>query len=198
MHLLFLSTLLFASNTPIKAQEDQNKTEMSTYTSLPKSAQRDYNIATLHYRQHHYKKAISLYQNIQTKKPPLQAKIFHNIATAYLKLHNLQKAKSYFKKSVSSYPLAQSQHNLAEVTRMLHLRKQQKRKGKFEEKIRFKAIASTQNSYKQRSSAYTIKLRPLSLSQKEKWLQTLKKQKSTKFIQKIPTSKKSLDANNPH
>ena len=198
MHLLFLSTLLFASNTPIKAQEDQNKTEMSTYTSLPKSAQRDYNIATLHYRQHHYKKAISLYQNIQTKKPPLQAKIFHNIATAYLKLHNLQKAKSYFKKSVSSYPLAQSQHNLAEVTRMLHLRKQQKRKGKFEEKIRFKAIASTQNSYKQRSSAYTIKLRPLSLSQEEKWLQTLQKQKSPLFIQKIPTSKKSLDANNPH
>jgi len=147
----------------------------------------------MYYKLHAYKKAIQLYQSISTNDALLKAKYLHNIANAYIQLGRWQKAKTYLEKSLSAHPFKESKHNLQEVKKMLHKIKTQKRKGKKEEKIIFKAITPT-NTYKKRSSKYTITLKPLSATQEEQWLQKLQKEKTPLFIQKIPTSKRSLDA----
>ncbi len=188
--LLLLSTGL----NRLKAGEIEYKDKLTAYEKLPESPKKSYNIATMLYRLHHYKKAIKRYENITTENKKLKAKILYNIANAYIQLGDWQKAKIYLDKSLSTYAFAESKHNLTVVKQMLHKIKKQRGKGQKEEKIIFKAIASKNNRYKQRSSKYTVKLRPLSLSLEQKWLQTLQHQKSPLFIQKIPTTKRSLDA----
>ena len=62
------------------------------------SLQRSLLQADCYYQQHAYKKAIQLYQGIQSSSVSTKQHLYYNIATAYAQLHHYEKAKIYYSK----------------------------------------------------------------------------------------------------
>ncbi|WP_457748616.1 vWA domain-containing protein [Sulfurimonas sp.] len=165
------------------------------YKALPPIKERDYNIADILYKQQHYLQAVVYYKRALGSNKILDAKIFYNIGNCYAQRGKLASAKSYYEHSLQLHPFKQAKNNLHVITQELKKRKKLKKifnKGRA--KVCFKnTLQQRDNRYKV-SSKYTIQLKKLVLSQEEKWMKIIKKQKMPVFLQKIPTKRMSIDA----
>ena len=184
-----------------EAQTSYEKKEyakaVSIYKSLEPSKEINYNIAAALYKEQRYLEAIEYYKRALGANKVLDAKVFYNIADCYVKRGKLEAAKSSFERSLRLHVLQQTKKNLQLVKE--ELKKRKKLKKIFTQgaaKICFKNIQGRDNS-KKISSNYTIKLQKLVLSQEQKWMKIVQKQKMPVFLQKIRTTRSSNDTQNP-
>ena len=165
------------------------------YQKITPTSQSYYNIATALYNAKKYIKAVDYYEKALHKKDKqFNAKIYYNIATAYVRKHKLDLAKKYYKKSLMLYPLKEAQENLAIVKKQLKV--ERKNLHKAYQKLHFKSVAK-QNSFAKENvfNSYAVKLHKLLPTQEEQWFAKILKQHSPSYLQKIPTTKRSQDAN---
>ena len=209
---IFLLPLLFLINytTPLKAnildfwylqkakQAYENKSYQeaaSTYKKANVTQEVHYNLATIFYKNEAYRKAIFHYTKALGKDKKMNAKIYYNIATSYARKNKLDAAKVYYEKSLKTYEYKVTLDNLATIKKQLKL--ERKNLHKKYEKLHFKAIG--QNGYAQNTafSDYAIKLHKFIPSEEDKWFHKVMKHKTPLYLQKINTTKRSSDANNP-
>jgi len=175
------------------AEEKAYTDAITNYNKLTPTPQIYYNIATMHYRNKAYLLAIATYKKALGKEKSYNAKIYYNIATAYVQLHKLAHAKEYYLKSFALYPLKETKENLLQVTQAL--KAERKNLHKAYQKLHFKAIAKNSFTKEAIFSNYAVKLEKLIPSEEEQWFKRIAKQKFQPYLEHIPTSKRSLDAN---
>ena len=166
---------------------------IQSYKKLTPTPKISYNIATLHYLKKEYMLAIENYKKALGKEKLYNAKIYYNIATAYVHLHKLSHAKEYYTKSLLLYPLSQTKENLAQVAKAL--KSERKNLHKAYQKLHFKAIAQNTFAKEATFSNYAVKLEKLIPSEEEQWFRRTENQKFQPYLERIPTTKRSLDAN---
>ena len=165
------------------------------YQHIAPTSQSYYNTATALYKAKAYIEAVSYYKKALRKKDKhFNAKVFYNIATAYVRKHKLDLAKKYYQKSLALYPLKEAKENLSLVKQQLKV--ERKNLHKAYQKLQFKPIAK-QNSFAKQNvfNSYAVKLHKLLPSQEEQWFAKILKQHAPSYLQKIPTTKRSQDAN---
>jgi len=176
------------------AREHHNyKQAIKHYKQMKLNKKGYYNLAYTLYQNSQYHDAIVYYNKALGADKKFNAKIYYNIATAYAREHKLDFAKEFYQKSLALYPTQITQENLSIM--IIKLKNQRKNLHKTYEKIHFKPI--TGNAFAQNNpfSNYTIKLHNFIPSEEEKWFQKITKLKSPTYLQKLPTHKRSLDAN---
>ncbi|MBA1419522.1 MAG: VWA domain-containing protein [Epsilonproteobacteria bacterium] len=166
---------------------------IESYKKLTPSPKIHYNMATAYYLNKAYMKSIETYQKALGDDKLYNAKIYYNIATAYIHLHKLSHAKENYAKSLLLYPLKETKENLAEVTKTLKVQK--KNLHKAYQKLHFKVIAKNSFVKEATFSHYTVKLNKLIPSEEERWFKRIERQKFQPYLERIPTAKRSLDAN---
>ncbi len=166
---------------------------IESYKKLTPTPKVSYNTATLYYLKKEYMLAIENYKKALSKEKLYNAKVYYNIATAYVHLHKLSHAKEYYTKSLLVYPLRQSKENLAQVAKELKI--ERKNLHKAYQKLHFKAIAKNSFTKEAIFSNYAVKLEKLIPSEEEQWFKRLENQKFQPYLEHIPTTKRSLDAN---
>jgi Ca-activated chloride channel family protein len=209
---IVLLPLLFLMNytTPVKAnildfwylhkakQAYENKSykeAVKTYKKADLTQEVYYNLATIFYKDTAYRKAIFYYTKALGQNKKMNAKIYYNIATSYARKNKLDTAKMYYEKSLKAYEYKVTLDNLATIKKQL--KTERKNLHKKYEKLHFKAIG--QNGYAQNTavSDYAIKLHKFIPSEEDKWFQKVMKHKIPLYLQKLNTTKRSSDANNP-
>jgi len=175
---------------------DKNYTQAAKeYQHITPTTQSYYNTATTLYKAEAYIEAVNYYKKALRKGDKhFNAKVYHNIATAYVRKHKLDLAKKYYQKSLALYPLKEAKENLAIIKQQL--KSERKNLHKAYQKLHFKPIAR-QNSFAKENvfNSYTVKLHKLLPSQEERWFAKILKQHTPTYLQKIPTTKRSQDAN---
>jgi len=166
---------------------------IESYKKLTPSLKIYYNIATAYYLNKAYMKSIENYKKALGDDKLYNAKIYYNIATAYIHLHKLSHAKENYSKSLLLYPLKETKENLAEVTKALKI--QRKNLHTVYQKLHFKAIAKNSFAKEATFSNYAVKLNTLIPSEEERWFKRIELQKFQPYLERIPTTKRSLDAN---
>jgi Ca-activated chloride channel family protein len=174
-------------------QENAYDDAIKSYQKLTPSPKVYYNLATVYYFKKEYMLAISQYKKALSKEKVYNAKIYYNIATAYAQLHKLSHAKEYYTKSLLLYPLETTKENLALVTDALKI--ERKNLHKAYQKLHFKAIAKSDFVKESVFSNYAVKLEKLIPSEEEQWFRTIENQKFQPYLERLPTTKRSLDAN---
>ena len=81
-----------------------------------------FNIATLHYRLGHYRRAFALYARI--RDPRLEYKRLHNLGNCALHLQEPARAAALYRAAQRLHPAEATRHNLALATRLLTRQKQ--------------------------------------------------------------------------
>ena len=163
------------------------------YAQVTKSSHVYYNYAGSLYKAKEYQKAIQIYKKALSQDKLLNAKIYHNIANANVYIDKLSLAKSYYEKALQEHIFVQTQENLALISEVIHKRK--KLLAKDGTKVKFRDHLSKEKEFFHTSAKYSIHLETLFLDEEARWLQLISKQKSPLFLQKITTSRRSLDAN---
>jgi len=163
------------------------------YKILSPTPQINYNIASIFYMQGEYMQAIEYYKKSLDKESSYNAKVYHNIATAYTRMHKLSHAKEYYMKALSTYPLKQTKENLAWVKKALKMQKKNLHKAYV--KLHFKAVANNTFAKDATFSNYAVRVQKLLPSQEQKWFNKISKQSSHLYLEKILTTKRSVDAN---
>ena len=153
----------------------------------------NYNLAYALYKNSNYHQAIKHYTKALGMSKKTDAKIYYNIANAYVQKNKLDFAKEYYEKSLKLFPSILTQENLNIVSK--ELKKQRKNLHKKYEKLHFKAVAGDAFSKNSAFSNYYIKLHNFMPDEEERWFQKISNQKSPTYLQKIKTTKRSLDAN---
>ena len=166
---------------------------IQSYQKLTPTPKVYYNIATMYYLKKEYMSAITQYKKALGDEKFYNAKVYYNIATAYVQLHKLSHAKEYYTKSLLLYPLTQTQENLALVTEALKI--ERKNLHKSYQKLHFKAIAKSDFVKESVFSNYAVKLEKLIPSEEEQWFKKIENQKFQPYLEQLPTTKRSLDAN---
>ena len=177
----------------VDTQNGAYEQAIQSYKNLTPTPQVSYNIATLHYLKKEYMLAIESYKKALGKEKPYNAKVYYNIATAYVQLHKLSHAKEYYTKSLLLYPLLQTKENLAQVAKALKL--ERKNLHKAFQKLHFKPIVQNTFAKEATFSNYAVKLEKLIPSEEEQWFRRIEYQKFQPYLEHIPTTKRSLDAN---
>ena len=179
-------------------EQKQYEKAIEYYKDVTPTSEVNYNIANALYRQHKYLKAVIYYKRALTKKKLLNAKIYYNIGNCYVQRGKLELARAQYERSLKLYIYEQTKKNLNII--MQELKKRKKLKKIFSRgsaKVCFKnRLEETNNDYKV-SSKYKIKLQKLVLSEEEKWIKIIQKQKTPVFLQKIQTKRMSVDAQKP-
>ena len=155
----------------------------------------DASTATALYNAKVYIEAVDYYKkSLRKEDMHFNAKVYHNIATAYVRKHKLDLAKKYYQKSLTLYPLKEAKENLSLVKQQLKI--ERKNLHKAYQKLHFKSVAK-QNSYAKANvfNSYAIKLHKLLPTQEEQWFAKILKHHTPNYLQKIPTTKRSKDAN---
>ena len=177
-----------------KAMNENNYTKViEEYKQVESTAKVEYNLGYALYKNEEYNQAIKHYEKALGKGRDMDAKIYYNIGTAYARQNKLKFAKESYIKSFALNPIKITQENLQTVT--LALKKQRKNLHKKYEKLTFKAIGESAYSQNSAFSNYAIKLHTFMPSEEERWFQKVAKHKSPTYLQKIETTKRSLDAN---
>ena len=162
------------------------------YAKVVHNASGYYNYANALYKEKEFIKAIKLYKKALGKDKVFNAKIYHNIANAHLKRDKLDVAKTYLVKSLQEHKFSITQENLKLVQKELARRKKLLVKDGI--KVQFKNRLKPQEEGFKANSTYSIKLERLVLSEEERWMKYINKQKAPLFLQKIPTTRRSDDA----
>ena len=165
------------------------------YQQVAPTSQSYYNTATALYKAKAYIEAVATYRKALRKNDKqFNATVYYNIATAYVQKNKLDLAKKYYKKSLTLYPLKEAKENLAMVKKQL--KAERKNLHKAFQKLRFKPVVK-QTSYAKQNvfNNYAVKLNKLLPTQEEQWFAKILKQHGPSYLQKIPTTKRSQDAN---
>ena len=174
---------------------DKNYTQAAKeYQQITPTSQSYYNIATALYRAKAYLKAVDFYKkSLHINDKQFNAKVYYNIATAYVKKNKLDLAKKYYTKSLFYYPLKEAKENLFMINQQLKI--ERKNLHKAYQKLHFKAIAQ-KNSFTNESvfNHYSVKIDTLLPSQEEQWFRKILTHHGASYLQKIPTHKRSCDA----
>ncbi len=171
--------------------KDQQYTDaLVYYKKLSQTQEILYNTANTQYKLGLYDKAIKNYSNCLGTDEIFNAKVYYNSANAYVKLKKLYLAKKYYKKSLTLVQDIQTQENLMQVTDILS---KQKHKLSKEDKYKLPQRISVKKKSLQEtvSSDYVVSLDTIVLSQEEKILQALKKQKPIIFLHKLNIQRRS-------
>ena len=175
---------------------DKNYTQSAKeYQHIAPTSQSYYNTATALYYAKAYIEAVKYYKKSLLKGDKhFNAKVYHNIATAYVRKRKLDLAKKYYQKSLALYPLKEAKENLLLVKQQLKV--ERKNLHKAYQKLHFKSVAK-QNSFAKDNvfNSYAVKLHKLLPTQEEQWFAKILKQHAPSYLQKIPTTKRSQDAN---
>ena len=163
------------------------------YKTLRQTKKVLYNTAHILYKQKQYKQAVAFYKKALKKNNPLNAAIYYNIANSYIQLDKLQTAKKYYLLSLKLQNSKETQENLSMVDFLLKKRK--KLLNKKDITIKFKNRLLKTDQFTPPSSEYVIHLNHLKMSNEEEWIKLLNTTKAPLLLQKIPTSRRSLDAN---
>lgn len=163
------------------------------YKTLKQTTKILYNTAHILYKQKKYKQAVVFYKKALKRNNPLNADIYYNIATSYLQLDKLQTAKKYYLLSLKLQNSKETQENLHVVNFLLKKRK--KLLSKKNIIIKFKNRLLKTDQFIPKSSNYTIHLNKLIMSDEERWIRLLSQTQISLPLQKIPTSRRSIDAN---
>ena len=177
-----------------KASEENNYSQaIKEYQETTLSPTIEYNLAYAFYKNTQYNRAIKHYQKALGEGKEMDAKIYYNIGTAYARQNKLQFAKESYEKSFALYPTKITQENLHLVT--LALKKQRKNLHKKTKKLKFKSVGENPFSQNSAFTNYAIKLHKFVPSEEEQWFQKIAKQNAPTYLQKIKTTKRSIDAN---
>lgn len=176
--------------------EKKYKQSAKSYKKIASNPTTYYNLAGALYMSKDYLEAIRFYKKALGKDSLLNAKIYHNIANSYVQRDKLDVAKEYFVKSLKAHTFTQTQENLKIITQ--ELKKRKKLLAKDTLKIQFKNRLKQQQEWHKISSSYSVKLEDLLLSDEEKWMKLIQNQKTPLFLQKIKTTRMSLDAQIPN
>lgn len=177
-----------------KAMQKHNYSKViEEYQQVELNPKIEYNLGYVLYKNKQYNQAIKHYQKALGITQKMNAKVYYNIGTTYARQNKLKFAKESYEKSFALNPTKITQENLNSVT--LALKKQRKNLHKKYEKLKFKAIG--ENAYTQNNafSNYAIKLHNFMPSEEERWFQKVENHQSLTYLQKITTTKRSLDAN---
>ena len=175
---------------------DKNYTQVAKeYQKITPTSQSYYNTATALYKAKAYIESVASYRkSLRKNDKQFNATVYYNIATAYIQKNKLDLAKKYYKKSLTLYPLKEAKENLFVVQEQLKI--ERKNLHKAYQKLHFKSIAK-QNSFAKENvfNNYAVKIHKLLPSQEEQWFAKILKQHDPSYLQKIPTTKRSQDAN---
>jgi len=178
-------------------EQKEYKKAVQYYEKLAPTKERNYNLGNAFYKQHQYLEALKYYKHALGTNKQLDAKIFYNMGNCYVQRGKLELAKSQYHHSLQLHPYKKTKNNLHVIIQELKKRKKLKKIfGKGTAKVCFKNTLEGRNDSKV-SSKYTIQLKKLVVSQEQKWIQKIQKQKMPIFLQKIPTQRMSLDAQKP-
>ena len=175
---------------------DKNYTQAAKeYQNIAPTSQSHYNTATALYKAKAYIDAVVFYRkSLRKDNKQFNAKVYYNIATAYAQKNKLDLAKKYYKKSLSLYPFKEAKENLSMVQKQLKI--ERKNLHKAFQKLRFKPVVK-QTAYAKENvfNHYAVKIHKLLPSQEEQWFAKILKHHGPSYLQKIPTTKRSRDAN---
>ncbi|MDF1878678.1 VWA domain-containing protein [Sulfurimonas sp. SAG-AH-194-C20] len=180
------------SNAKSSYTQTNYESALVSYKKLPQTQVVLYNIATTQYRLELYDEAIKSYLKSIEKDDVFNARVYYNIGNAYVRIKKLHLAKKYYLKSLRLVKQKSTQENLEQVKRILSNQKHKIAKDK-EDKYKLPQRISIEQKEPQGSlsSDYTVTLSKIVLSEEEKILQALKKQKPIIFLQKLDTHKRS-------
>ena len=163
------------------------------YKQVEPSPQIYYDLAIALYQLEAYNQAIATYKKALGKDKKFNAKIYYNIATAFARNNKLDFAKEYYTKSMLAYPFKVTQENLAIVT--IRLKKLRKNPHKKYQKLRFKGVGKNVYAQENAISTYAIKLHKFIPNEEEQWFRKLREHHNPQYLEKIPTTRRSKDAN---
>ncbi|WP_434579883.1 VWA domain-containing protein [Sulfurimonas sp. NW15] len=176
----------------------QYEQAVECYKKLKPTSAVNYNIANALYKKHEYLQAIKYYKKALGKDKLFNAKIYHNIGNCYVQRGKLELAKSQFEHSLQLHVFDKTKKNLQIITQELKKRKKLKKIfSRGTAKVCFKNRLEQMNNDYKVSSKYKIKLQKLVLSEEEKWIKIIQKQKTPVFLQKIRTKRSSSDSKKP-
>jgi len=179
-------------------EQKEYKKAIHYYKELAPTKEINYNIANALYKQHKYLEAIHFYKRALGTDKLLNAKIFYNIANCSVRRGKLESAKSQFEHSLELHVFQQTKKNLEIITQELKKRKKLKKVfTRGSAKVCFKNRLEQMNNDYKVSSSYKIKMQKLVLSEEEKWIKIIQKQKTPVFLQKIQTKRSSVDSEKP-
>jgi len=166
---------------------------IKSYKKLPQTKQREYNIANSLYKKKAYKSAILMYKNALSNDKNMNASIYYNIANAYVYLQKFKSAKFYYIKSLKIKNDTMAQNNLDELLLFI---KHKKISTKNKPKLPKSMSSSVREIPEPVSSNFIVQLKNTVLTQEEKWMRLIQKEKPTIFLQKLHTTRMSENANN--
>ncbi len=179
-------------------EQQEYEKAIQYYKELAPTREINYNIADALYRQHKYLEAVVYYKRALGTNKKCNAKIYHNIGNCYVQRGKLALAKSQFEHSLALYAFEQTKKNLQIVSQELKKRKKLKKIfSRGSAKVCYKNRLEQMNNDYRASSKYRIKLQKLVLSEEEKWIKIIQKQKTPVFLQKIRTKRSSSDSKKP-
>ena len=100
-------------------RDDFKTTQKYLKTIKEPSLQSQILLANTHYKQHAFKKAITIYRSIASTSVPIKQHLFYNIANAYAMQEAYDKAKIYYAKALQLGEDSDSRHNLSLIA-LLH------------------------------------------------------------------------------
>lgn len=211
---LFSFLLLYLSNTLLEqeisasildfkyirdAKELYEKKEyhkaLKAYEKLSPSREKDYNIANTLYKATKYQQAISHYKKALTKKSIFNATIYYNIANAYVHLQKFKKAKQHYIQSLHIQDERVTQENLEALLKFMKRKKAKKSLQREEEQLPKNRSSFVREIPEPLSSNYVIRLKNVVLSEEERWMKEIQKNKPIIFLQKLHTTRMSQNAN---
>jgi len=174
-------------------QDKKYQESAETYKKVTVNDEVLYNLANALYKSGDYRGAIQKYKMILGHKTDSEFKILHNVANCYVQLDKLQAAKSYYEKSLKIKENPASRENLQQVINALNNMLKAKLSMKLP-KFRVQTTIDETNMDAPADSKYTIKVDKLVYTQEQMWMKLLQNRHSPSFLQKIPTTKRSLNA----
>jgi len=150
-------------------------------------------LANSYYKNKEYKRAIVLYKKSLLKNSSeTNAKIYYNIANAYFFIQKLHSAKKYYIKSLKIKNDVMVQDNLDVLLNVIKYKKSTK-----DDKYK---LPKTMSSFAKElptptNSNYSVSLDKMVLNEEDKWIEFIKNEKPTIFLQKLHTKRMSQNAN---
>jgi len=177
-------------------QDKKYQEAAEVYKKVTANDEALYNLANTLYKSGRYREAIKNYKTILGDKTGVsEFKVLHNIANCYVGLDKLEQAKYYYEKSLDKKESVESKENLQEVIKVLKRKTILRHKPSHESQKGPSRISLEQknDAYETTDSKYTVQINRVVYSEEQMWMKRLENRESPSFLQKIPTTKRSLN-----
>lgn len=186
------------ANEAYKNQEYQEAS--SNFQKLDSNEYRDYNLANSLYKSNEFGKAIDLYKNIQTSSNDLEFKRLHNLGNAYAKNKNFDEAINSYEKALKLKNDKTTKENLELVKKLLEDKKennqnQEKNKSEKKENKEQKNQKEKSDNLKNKENQKEAEQKTQENRVEEKWLKSIKNQKTNSLLKKMESSKEDSIVN---